>query len=68
MKTLELDEVNFETVCRILYMSEDGQMYHGTSSLDKFSKGTLKVRLKEMIDCDEHDACKVLTELFKRKE
>lgn len=67
-RTFKLSKEDYGSLVEIIYGSPDAQSHHNTSGLDKFSKDDLKGKLREMIVCNEHKSCKILTQLFKDEE
>ena len=66
MTKFELSKENFGYLIQCLYNTSDAQSYHGTSAFDKFPDLTLEDKLGDMIECNDHKPCKVLTEMFKK--
>lgn len=65
MKTFKLSKENFESLIKIIYNSFDAQSFHNTQGFDRFSGDSLKRKLGEMIVCNEHEPCKILTQLLR---
>lgn len=67
MKSFELDDENFANLVKIIYNSTDSQANHNVDPFDRFSQNIVKEKLSEMIACNDHESCKILTALFKKK-
>jgi len=62
---MKVSKDSFTYLLQLIYNSDEAKASHDTKAFDKYSPDTSKKKLDEMIKCNKHKPCKLLTELFK---